>query len=85
MGYDFVPVGGATPIHKDVTMELKQYPIDKVEPRLEKHVAPAIRYHMKDLLANMASRGKPVADIEEGYIASSCCILANLSMQLGRR
>jgi Oxidoreductase family, C-terminal alpha/beta domain len=39
---------------------------------------------MKDLLANMATRGKPVADIEEGYISSSCCILANISMQLGR-
>jgi hypothetical protein len=39
---------------------------------------------MKDLLANMASRGKPVADIEEGYISSSCCILANVSMELGR-
>jgi hypothetical protein len=39
---------------------------------------------MKDLLANMASRGRPVSDIEEGYISSSCCILANVSMQLGR-
>jgi hypothetical protein len=25
-----------------------------------------------------------VADIEEGYISSASCILANLSMQLGR-
>ena len=47
-------------------------------------MAPAIRGHMKDLLENMASRGRPVADIEEGYISTSCCILANLSMQLGR-
>jgi hypothetical protein len=39
---------------------------------------------MKDLLANIATRGKPVADIEQGYISSSCCILANMSMQLGR-
>jgi hypothetical protein len=38
---------------------------------------------MKDLLNNMASRGRPVADIEEGFISSSCCILANISMQLG--
>jgi hypothetical protein len=27
---------------------------------------------------------RPVADIEEGYISTSCCILANLSMELGR-
>jgi predicted dehydrogenase len=85
MGYDFIPAGrGKQPIHKDVTYELEQYPEDKTEPRLEKHVAPAIRGHMKNLLAAMDSRNRPVADIEEGYISSSCCILANLSMQLGR-
>jgi predicted dehydrogenase len=85
MGYDFIPAAkGAQPIHKDITYELEQYPEDKTEARLEKHVAPAIRGHMKDLLANIATRGRPVADIEEGYISSSCCILANLSMQLGR-
>jgi hypothetical protein len=39
---------------------------------------------MKDLLACIASRGKPVADIEEGYISSASCILANLSQKLGR-
>jgi predicted dehydrogenase len=85
MGYDFTPSArGAQTVHKDVTYELEQYPVDKTEPRLEKHVAPAIRGHMKDLLANMASRGRPVADIEEGFISSSCCILANMSLQLGR-
>jgi hypothetical protein len=85
MGYDYIPAAkGVQPIHKDVTYELEQYPEDKTEARLEKHVAPAIRGHMKDLLANMATRRRPVADIEEGYISSSCCILANLSMQLGR-
>jgi len=49
MGYDFVPEGGGAPIHKDVTYELEQYPEDKTEPRLEKHVAPAIRQHMRDI------------------------------------
>jgi len=85
MSYDFIPADrGVEPIHRDVTYELDQYPEDRTEARLERHVAPAIRGHMKDLLANIATRGKPVADIEEGYISSSCCILANISMQLGR-
>ncbi len=85
MGYDFVPAArGGQPIHKDVTYELEQYPVDKTEPRLEKHVAPAIRGHMVNLMQNMGTRGRPVSDIEEGHISSSCCILANLSMQLGR-
>jgi hypothetical protein len=39
---------------------------------------------MKDLLANRATRGRPVADIEQGHISTACCILANLSLQLGR-
>ena len=85
MGYDYIPVGkGAAIVHKDVTYELEQYPEDKTEARLERHVAPAIRGHMQDLLANIATRGRPVADIEEGYISSACCILANVSMKLGR-
>src|SRR5207253_1305285 len=63
---------------------LEQYPEDKTEKDLEKHCAPAIRGHMKDLLKNIATRGKPVADIEQGYISTTSCILANLSMKLGR-
>jgi predicted dehydrogenase len=84
MGYDFVPEGGGAPIHKDVTYELEQYPEDKTEKDLEKHVAPAIRVHMKDLLSAIERRGRPVADIEQGHISSASCILANLSMRLGR-
>jgi hypothetical protein len=83
--YDYTPIEkGGQVVHKDVTYELEQYPEDKTEERLERHCAPAIRYHMKDLLANIASRGKPVADIEEGHISTACCILGNISMQLGR-
>ncbi len=84
MGYDFTPMGGGTPIHKEVKYELDEYPEDRTEKDLERHVAPAIRGHMKDMLAAIASRGRPVADIEEGYISTSSCILANLAMQLGR-
>jgi predicted dehydrogenase len=82
--YDFVPEGGKGAVHKDVTYEFEQYPIDKTEPDLERHVAPAIRYHLKDFLAAIDARSKPVADIEEGYISTTSCILANMSMQLGR-
>jgi len=39
---------------------------------------------MKDFLAAIASRGKPVADIEQGYISTACCILGNLALKLGR-
>ena len=84
--YDFIPADKAIqPIHKDVTYELDKYPEDKTEERLEKHVAPAIRGHMIDFLAAIDKRGTPVADIEQGYISSACCILANISLQLNGR
>jgi len=83
MGYDFIPEQGE-PIHKDVTYEYEQYPEDRTEKDLERHVAPAIRGHMKDLLTAIDKRSKPVADIEQGYISTASCILANLSMQAGR-
>ena len=39
---------------------------------------------MPDWLQAIATRGKPAADIEQGHISTASCILANLSMQLGR-
>jgi predicted dehydrogenase len=84
MGYDFEPFGKGEAVHRDVTYELDQYPEDRDEKDLERHVAPAIRGHMGDFLSAIASRGRPVADIEQGHISSASCILANLSMQLGR-
>ena len=66
-GYDFTPLGGKA-VHQDRVMELDKYPEDRTEKDLEKHVAPAIRGHMIDLLAAIAKRSKPVADIEQGHI-----------------
>jgi len=83
--YEFTPLYGNKPtVHKDVTYELEQYPEDKTEDRLEQHVAPAIRYHMKDFLAAIATGKKPVADIEEGHISTATCILANVALESGR-
>ncbi len=83
--YDFTPAtSGGQAVHKDVTYELDKYPEDNTEPRLEKHVAPAIRGHMQNLLEARQTRSKPVADIEQGYISTACCILGNMSLKLGR-
>jgi len=84
MGYDFTPQGKGDAVHRDVTYEFEQYPEDKTEKDLERHVAPAIRGHMKDFLAAIAKRSRPVADIEQGHISSASCILANVAMKLGR-
>ena len=85
MGYDFTPMGGkGEAVHRDVAYELEQYPEDKTEKDLEKHCAPAVRGHMRDFLNCIATRGRPVADIEQGCISSASSILANIAMQLGR-
>jgi predicted dehydrogenase len=81
--FDFLPLQG-DPIHRDVVMELEQFPEDKTEQDLERHVAPAIRRHMLDFLQAIETRGKPVAHIEEGHRSTAACIMANLSQQLGR-
>jgi len=85
-GYDFIPQGGGNgkAIRVDNKMELDEYPEDKTEKDLEKHVAPAIRGHLRNFLACIDSREKPVADIEEGHISTAACILANDALKLGR-
>jgi predicted dehydrogenase len=82
--YDFEPFGEGKAIHRDVTYELDKYPEDKTEKDLEQHVAPAIRHHMLDFLKAIATRGNPVADIEQGHISTASCILANIAMKVGR-
>jgi hypothetical protein len=83
--FEFIPRGKKeATVSGEALLEYEKYPEDKTEKDLERHVASAIRGHMRDLLTNVASRGKPVADIEQGAISSVSCILANLSAQLGR-
>jgi predicted dehydrogenase len=85
MSYDFTPSAkGQAPLHQDTVYEYDKYPEDRTEKDLERHVASAIRGHMRDWLQAIATRGKPVADIEQGHISTASCILANLSMKLGR-
>ena len=83
--YDFIPQGKKEPaMSGKALIEHEKYPEDKNEKDLEQHVASAIRAHMKDFLGAIQSRGKPVADIEQGVTSSIASILANISMQLGR-
>jgi hypothetical protein len=83
--YAFTPFGQNKPtLTGKALFEYDKYPEDRTEKDLERHVASAIRWHMLDFLRAIGTRGKPVADIEEGYISTASCILANLSMKVGR-
>lgn len=90
-GFDFIPLDGGASIHREwndpkakYPVDSDNYPEDKTEKRIEYHVAPAIREHMKDLVQCIASRGRPRADIAEGSTSTAMCVLANLSLQLKR-
>jgi predicted dehydrogenase len=85
MQCDFVPQAeGGQKIHKDVVYEKEKYPEDLTEERIELNAAPATRLHMLDWVKAINEKGRPVADIEHGHISTASCILANLSMQVGR-
>jgi predicted dehydrogenase len=84
MMYDFIPQGRGEAIHGDVVYEKEKYPEDVKEPDIELNAAPATRLHMKDFINAIQNQTKPIADIQEGHISTASCILANLSMKLGR-
>jgi len=84
MQYDFIPEGKGEKIHKDVVYEKEKGPEDLTEPNIELNAAPATRLHMLDFLKAIENKTRPVADIEQGHISTASCIIANLSMKLGR-
>ena len=84
MSYDFIPQGKGEKIHKDVVYEREKYPEDLTEERIELNAAPATRLHMLDFLSAIENKGRPVADIQEGHISTASCLLANISMKVGR-
>ena len=82
--YEFIPNDGKNIISQDVLFEREDYPEDINEEGIELHVAAATRAHMADFLMAIETDNRPVADIEQGHISTANCILANMSMKLGR-
>jgi len=76
MVYDFIPADLQSAIHKDVTYELEQSP--DYRPRMTSNVMSLTRFVDTAQFAEcIATREKPVADIEQGYIATASCIREN--------
>ncbi len=83
--WEFFPLNAKTPaLSGTPLLEEDKYPEDKTEKDLERHVASALRAHWRNFLKCREDRSKPVADIEQGHLSTASCILANLSMQVGR-
>jgi predicted dehydrogenase len=82
--YDLTPLDGSAPAGAEVAYELDRFPEDRTEEGLERHVAPALRAHLSNFMECVRTRQRPVADIEEGYASTAACLLANVSMKVGR-
>ena len=82
--YDFIPQGAGQRSTAIIWTSACKYPEDEQHKETEVFAAPATRQHLKNFLEARQSGKPPVADIEQGYISTACCILANLSMELGR-
>jgi predicted dehydrogenase len=82
--FEFFPLGKKEATLSGKALIVDTYPEDKTERDIEMHVAEANRRHQLDFLKAIATRGNPVADIEQGHISTACCILANLSQKVGR-
>lgn len=83
---DFYPVDAKVgkKFHRDAVDETKKYPEDLKEKDIELVAAAATREHMRNFLSAIDQNKRPVSDIEEGHISTASCIIANLSMKLGR-
>jgi len=68
----------------DCWQEQDLYPEERSEKWLEPQATPATRVHHADFLRCVRDRKQTVAPLEEGHISSTCCILANNAMDLGR-
>jgi len=83
--YEFIPHDkNQKNLSQNVLMEKDIFPGDVKEKGMEIHVAPATRSHMLDLLSCIETGNKPRADVLNGHISTASCIMANMSMDLGR-
>ena len=74
-------LGGDRPISEAVQAQLRdEYNLD--DPLLVQYGKYVAGLAQGDLGTDFS--GRPVADIEQGHISTASCILANLSMKLGR-
>ena len=82
--YEFTPRGGGETERGEFLDERADYPEDEQHTPTELFAAPATRRHLQDFLEARREGRPPIASIADGHISSACCILANLSMELGR-
>jgi predicted dehydrogenase len=82
--YDYIPKDGGSTVKVKAVEEREKYPEDVQHKETELFAAPANRANLLNFVQCRKNGQRPVADIEDGHISTACCIMANLSMELGR-
>jgi len=81
--YEFVPTSGKT-IRGEAFRDLNAYPHEKKIEPWRALLNTTNRLQMQDFVRAIRGEKAPAAPIEEAHISTACCILANMSMKLGR-
>ena len=82
--YEFIPTGGGGKTEVGNFLAEEASELEKQEERYDLKTLGATRRHVKNFFESVKSRELPVADILQGHISSSACVLANNAMDLGR-
>ena len=83
LGYEFTPADGGPPEGVNLLSKTGDLKNIDLSSSLD-FVAESEKRHFENFMQARETRGRPIADIEEGHISSACCELANLSQRLGR-
>lgn len=82
--YEFVPEQDGPSIKGQLAPQFGDYPHDKELRQVDHALIALTRYNMRDFVNAIEAGTKSAADIEQGFISTSCCILANTAYKLGR-
>ncbi len=82
LGYEFTPAGGGP--REGVHMMSRTGNLENLDFNQNGPLTDIQKWHVLDFLHARETRGRPVADVEEGHISTASCILANLALELGR-
>jgi predicted dehydrogenase len=82
--YEFESEDGKKIIKGQIAPQLEAYPHDSALNASDRSLTALTRYNMRDFIKAIATGTRSAADIEQGYISTSCCILANTAYKLDR-
>jgi predicted dehydrogenase len=82
--YEFTPYPEGESFGAELQPEFDRFPQDREYRDWEWPLAKLTRHNMIDFVNAIEGGSPAAADVEEGHISTAHCVLANLSLELGR-